>query len=380
MGGELGMDRDDDVFSTAESAYFSSYGANVSPELDKPAEAEPKPEEKPAAEAADPAKVADPKDRDIDPKEPDEISVEEGQARDKKTGRYVPVQALREARGEAKTLKGEREELRTTNAKLMGILERISAGAEARQQKPAAAKEEPKPEELIDPDVDPIGAVKQERRLREKAEKDAAERERKLGEQVTETQRQGVVRSDIGAHRAKVGAEDFDAAMSHLTTVLERQRGRLNAFRGEDGKPDAGKIKRAVMDDLNGVINDAIAHGQSAGKALYDWAVEEFGYQAKGGKPVQQQQQVDPVKAAAEAAAAAAGGGKTPAEQALDAVGAGADGARTLSNVGGGVNSPNGLTQEALLAMDDDALEELGSKLIANPELKAQIDRALGKR
>jgi len=230
---------DDTVeLSSEEAAFFDSKGETA------PAESTPVAE--PAKE--EPAKVAE-----VPVKE--EVETDEEAEPVHKTGDLSKAVVAKNR--ELAELKRQKRELETRHATLegrMSILERLARGL--------PATEEPQKPAVIDPDADPLGAVKSTFQKVTELEQQLAQRTQQ--EQASQQERQFIETYQRGAQEyAKTQPEFFDA-YSHLVN------GRVAELQLIGHAPEM--VAQIVAAEEKMIINTALAQGKDPYQSIYDVA------------------------------------------------------------------------------------------------------------
>jgi hypothetical protein len=253
-----------DDFSPAEAAYFSSKGADTSG-----LEAESGPAETPQAPASNEGNGAPPASHSptggppegpIDGVEDGEELVvgEDGKIRSTKSGRFVPHAALHKER---ERRKGVETELGNYREKMARADERLAVLNEL------MTKPEPQastPEAVIDPEQDPIGALKQ-------SYAKIAALEKKLTESTTQQSERENARAMLSAYEqdARQFAQakpEFPSAYQYLFQVRHRQ---LEAI----GLKDPAARNRYIADEERQLVSEAFKSRISPAQMVYNLAV-----------------------------------------------------------------------------------------------------------
>lgn len=347
------MGPDDDTFTPEEAAYFSS-GGQSSPIPSDPAGGSGQPNaggefrsdlagDRGSGKSSEAAPASD-----ADGAEPGEVELAaDGRVRDAKTGRYVPLPVLQREREAAKALKAENAQLRDNWAKIADKLSRIAAPA------PAATEEKKaEPPALINPREDLIGAIEQDREMREKLAQQLQETRAQTEQRLEAEREQRLFDASVREFGQK--QPDFEGAFKHLQTARFNQLGRFPQFCDADGNPDPQKIQAQIVSDARAIITNAIKRGQSPAADLYTWA-KDYGYAPPASEPAKQD--------------------KTAAHKAIEQVTEGRQSAKTLANAGG--TSSGGLTFDEFLSMDEAVI---ASKMSSDPAFKAEVEGLLGRR
>lgn len=216
------------------------------------------PVEKPAADAKTQA-VAD-ADGDA---EPGEITIDEaGQARDKKTGQFVPKSAFLRVKGEVAEHKGAREQLTT---QVIQLKERLALLAEASEVEGGATKAEP--EKPIDPKDDLIGAVAQMMKKLDEIQNGPAPEVKEIRARLEAQEMKDYILGDARAFAAK--NPDFQGAYTHAVAVQEAAQIALGV--------DPAEAKAVVQAQLKALIAKAKQDGVSWAERVQKYA-ETVGY------------------------------------------------------------------------------------------------------
>lgn len=263
-----------------DQAYLDSRGATPLPDAAEPVQ---KPEPVAAPTTAEPAKAPD---------EP----------------RTVPLAVFLQTRDEAKEAKRAAEELRAWKEKI-----------EAKFNTP-----EPAP---IDPEADPVAALKALHGEFERMKGESAEqaRQRQQAEQVQAAQREFLGRYQAAAAEFQATKADFMAAYNHLRADRAAE---LQAM----GIADPNVLHNHLQRDEVEIALAAFQQGRNPAAVMYALA-ERRGYKANGGEPAKDAKQPD-----------------------LATIAAGQKAAGTLS--GSGSVTPPDLTLTTIAEMPTDEFEE----------------------
>ncbi|MDO9381839.1 MAG: hypothetical protein Q7T86_03155 [Hyphomicrobiaceae bacterium] len=259
-----------DAFTPEEQAYISSRGESVTP----PA-AEPAPSSAPAQQQAPAAN-----DDDLDV---DTIEIgEDGIARNKTNGRYVPhsyAQRLKTERNET------REKLNAISAELIRARERNAIFNEYAPQKPAN-EQVIEPRKPVDPTEDIFGAFTYLQEELKAAKEEIAKTSSETKAQFEARATNEYYQQDLA--RFTQAKPDFEKALQHATMVQDKI---LQAR----GVADPAKRQEMIVGEIQDLIKDGYANKKSWAETVYTMA-EAFGYQ--GAQPEPPKPAVDPNAAA----------------------------------------------------------------------------------
>jgi hypothetical protein len=254
-----------DDFSPAEAAYFSSKGADTSG-----LEAESGPAETPQAPASNEGNKAPPASHSptggppegpldgVDDGEEVVIVGKDGKPR-AQNGRFVPHQALhaeRERRKATETELGTYREKMARADERLAVLNELMSKPEA--QSPRVA------EQPIDPEQDPIGALKQSYAKIAALEKQLTESTKTVEER--ESARAMVSAYQNDAARFVQEKPEFKDAYVHLMTGRHRE---LEAM----GMTDAAERNRFIANEERQLVASAFQSRRSPAQMLYSLAV-----------------------------------------------------------------------------------------------------------
>jgi antitoxin (DNA-binding transcriptional repressor) of toxin-antitoxin stability system len=253
-----------DDFSPAEAAYFSSKGADTSG-----LEAESGPAETPQAPASNVGNDANPASYSPTSGSPEGLDgVEDGEevvivGKDGKpraqNGRFVPHQALhaeRERRKATETELGTYREKMARADERLAVLNELMSKPEA--QSPTVA------EQPIDPEQDPIGALKQSYAKIAALEKQLTESTKTVEER--ESARAMVSAYQNDAARFVQEKPEFKDAYVHLMTGRHRE---LEAM----GMTDVAERNRFIANEERQLVASAFQSRRSPAQMLYSLAV-----------------------------------------------------------------------------------------------------------
>jgi hypothetical protein len=201
----------------------------------------------------------------------------------------------------------ERRERRAL-AKRLEALER----GETREREPAPRKA-PVVEEEIDPDIDPIGAVKQMRAKIKAYEAVQAQEDQTDAERAAEDRKMAAVERELEEHEADFAEENPDYAHAAKHYAASRAR-ELLSF-----ELTAAQVGRFLRKEFATLAETAIGKGKNPAAVVYELA-KGRGY-VKGGKP-------------------AGEGGQEKAKAGRDRVGELIRGAKAANPLGGGGGRP----------------------------------------
>lgn len=316
-----------DALTAEESAYMDAYRSGADP---TPTASETKPAATPAPAKTEPASEQTSGDGEID----NELVVDEsGNIRDKKTGRWVPQQALHAERTKRRSIESELAEKTTALARLderVSILSKALGGGEQ-----AEKAEAPPP----NPETDILGYLKF---LGEKVgsiEKRSTQEIEQTKARIDETETASAYRNDAIAFARE--RPDFGDAYSHLVKQIDAEL----AFRGvADPKERMATIARMERAE--------VAEARKMGKRPAEWMYHLA--QSRGWSP--------PSKGAQTAAKASPEKTDATADAAskLETVQRGQSANLSLSTAGGGAAAP--LTAETLANMSETDFEALLAK------------------
>lgn len=261
---------DGDALTPAERAYFESRGEvtdGLVPDAPKAAPAPANDAGRRAAPTPDAPSEAGEEGEPVD----GEITFDAaGNARNAKTGQFVPKSAFLRVKGEAKEAKTQAQQLRDN---LIAAKERLAILTEAAA--PVKAEAAPPDDTPIDPEVDLFGAFKQ-------AMKKVAALEEQVKESRTQTQAERESRAiqstfESDARRFKSQAPDFEAAVQYL---VNQRTGELAAVGVSDAQQRSAMVAREAQD----LIANAVRERTSPAELLYRIA-QARGYNAKTEAP-----------------------------------------------------------------------------------------------
>jgi hypothetical protein len=251
-------------FSPAEAAYFSSRGADTSG-----LEAESGPAETPQAPASNEGNPAPPASHSptggppegpTDVEDGEEVVIVGADGKPRATnGRFVPHQALHKERERRKSVETELMTYRERTARAderLAVLNELMTKPEA---PPASAAEQP-----IDPEVDPIGALKQLHARNQALEKQLQESTKSVEER--ESARAMVSAYQNDAARFVQEKPEFRDAYVHLMTGRHRE---LEAM----GMTDAAERNRFIANEERQLVASAFQSRRSPAQMLYSLAV-----------------------------------------------------------------------------------------------------------
>lgn len=236
----------------------------------------------------------------------------DGQARDAKTGRFVPHQAYQRVKDRNKELSDQANSLAE---KVIRQNERMAIYTELSQ--PAAEKvQQPQAEREIDPTEDIFGAFEQ-------LKKKNAELLAKVEKTATETQAQFESRAlreyvEADATRFAKATPDFQEALRHAITVQDAIETRM-------GNADPAKRQEAINEGLRNVIATARKANKSWAEMVYDIA-KAYGYQPKtqgsiGTQPnAEAAAEIERINRGQQAAVTLSGSGSNPAAETMTLV------------------------------------------------------------
>ena len=351
---------------SAQEAALDPYNPAPQPAADPGAEPAPQPAE-PDPQAS--TEAADGQDGDDEFSLEGEVEFDEqGRARDSKTGRYVPHQALHAERVKHGKTKVELEEAQKTITQFnerLGILNTI---LQAQEQATAKNQPQPKaeePEAEIDPEQDIFGAFAQLAKRNKALEQQLNQTQQLTQQQVESARLQAAYRQD--ATRFLAENPDFGKAYEFLTEMRGRELEVL-------GYTDPVQRQNALAMEEKSLVESALRQKKSPSHYLYALA------QAKGYKksepPVQPSPAPAPVAprtngqqppAQSVAPAPAPAPQPNPAQpnpqaaQQIQQIQNGQNAAPTLSGAGG--SGGGGLTVQQLANMSDSEFMQLAEKV-----------------
>lgn len=311
-------------------------------------------------------------DRALDPYAVDGEDVQsvvidaEGRARDAKTGKYVPVQALHRERDMHKQTRADLQATKEQNARVeerLAILNEILHAADDKPAVvPAAIEERPALAEPLDPEKDIFAWAKQQQDFAQKQADYIKKLEDKVNgteqltrEQIAGMQADAAIRSDVTAFYAKT--PDFLAAYNHLRNTRD------NALKAL-GFNDENARKQQIEHEEKALASNAIKTKKSYASMLYDLA-KAYGYTGPvlppSPAPAVVQQPAAPQSPATNQAAAAK----------IESIRNGKDAASPTLNGSGG-SAAEGLTVSQLANMSEAQFLDLAGKLG-----KAKLDSLL---
>lgn len=303
--------------------------------------------------------------------EPGEITLDDGKARDTKSGRFVPHAALHQERLARKELAAQLEAVRQDRAREAGELaqlkERLAILNEAFSADDATAPpgqetdEDPTDsDEPIDPEVDIFGAFKQlqkqlvrERTARDQSIKQVTETAQMSQTQLAEQQLQRAYQDDA-LHYAQ-SVPDFGPAYQHLS---QARRAELEIM----GMTDKNAVQKQLIEEERAIVIHAVKTGRRPADMIYNLAKAK-GYRAPEPAPTPDPKPAEKAPAAKNGAAMDA---ITAAEKAQRA-------AATLSGGGGG-SSEAEPSISTLANMGEDQFAEFVAKHGVD-----KVNRIMGK-
>jgi hypothetical protein len=264
-------------FSPAEAAYFSSKGADTSG-----LESERGPAETPQAPASNEGNPAPPASHSttsgppegpVDVEDGEEVVIVGADGKPRATnGRFVPHQALHKERERRKSVETELMTYRERTARAderLAVLNELMTKPEA---PPASASEQP-----IDPEVDPIGALKQLHARNQALEKQLQESTKTVEER--ESARAMVSAYQNDAARFVQEKPEFRDAYVHLMAGRHRE---LEAM----GMSDAAERNRFIANEERQLVASAFQSRRSPAQMLYSLAVARgFSYAPPAPEP-----------------------------------------------------------------------------------------------
>lgn len=264
-----------ETLTAAERAYLSSRGADTSilgAQTPQPGAA-PTPEKSPPDPAAQPDAEQPMTDENGDLIEGEITIDEQGNARSKRNGQFVPKSAYLRVSDDAKRAKQNERAMRD---QLLQTRERLAILSEATEPTPQQKGHQELPSEPIDPERDIFGAFKQ-------AMATITDLKTQLQQvsSTTEIDRVGnAFRQDAARFQASQPA--FLDAFAHLTKTRDTE---LEIY----GVGDAAERARIINEEALGIIKAHVLAGRSPSEALFKLA------QTRGFAP---KQQPDAAKAA----------------------------------------------------------------------------------
>lgn len=256
-----------------------------------------------------------------------EISLDaNGNARDLRTGKFVPKSAMLRYKDEAKSAKHEAQALRDN---LIQTRERLAILTEATssEQMAHATQEEQPP----DPETDIFGYAKWQAKQIEELKRQVVSQETATKEQFTAYRMQEAFKSDVSRFRSS--EPNFDAAYQHL---VQNRDAELQALGMSDERARREHLEREAAS----IVSDALRAGQSPAQRLFALA------KARGFSPKQD----DPAKTA---------------QAQLDRIRNGQNAAQSLRGAGGGGAVGEQLTVQKLVSMSDDEYASVRSSYIS---------------
>lgn len=250
-----------------------------------------------------------------------------GNARDAKTGKFVPKSAMLRYKDEAKTAKQEAQQLRDN---LIAARERLAILTEASQPQQAT---EPQEEAPPDPEQDIFGYAKWAQKQIIELQKQITTAQTKTQEEFQAYRMKDAFKADISAYRAQ--KPDFDMAYQHLVNNRDAE---LQALGFDNQQERQQMLEREAAS----IVSDAISKGHSPADRLYRLAVAR-GYQM-------QAQQTD---------------AQAKAQADLDRIKAGQAAAQSLRGAGSGGAVGEQLTVQKLANMSDEQYATTRSNYIA---------------
>ncbi len=313
-------------------------------------------------------KALDPYAVDAPPGEQEDVQSvfldDQGRARDAKTGKYVPVQALHRERDLHKQTRGELAATREKNARveerlaiLTEIMEAPTPG-DAATPTPAAIESAPTLEDIVDPETDIFKFSKQMLEHSRKQDAYIKKLEEKVSgsDQMTRSQFDALqadqaIRSDVTSFYAK--QPDFINAYNHLRTTRDAA---LQAL----GFADKGARDAQIASEEKALATNALKTKKSYAETLYSLA-KAYGYALPAAV----------VPPPADPTPAVRQPGVDPASQAkIESIQNGKTASATLNGAGG--SPAEGLTMEKLANMNEAEFMNLAGKLG-----KAKLDKLL---
>ncbi|MGD9724510.1 MAG: hypothetical protein AB7U76_24995 [Pirellulales bacterium] len=205
---------------------------------------------------------------DDEPSEDGEITIDaNGNAKDTKTGRFVPKSAFLRVKGEAKELKGETAKLREA---LIQSRERLAILTEANAPAQKAPEVDLADEPDIDPEEDIFAAYKQQQRRLAKMQEALKTNEQRT----TAQQMQSAFIQDVQSFTAK--SPDFTQAFAHL---VAQRHAALEAL----GVEDKAQRDTMIQTEARDLVNETIKAGKSPAERIYKLA-SAMGYKAAAPK------------------------------------------------------------------------------------------------
>lgn len=310
----------------------------------------PTTETAPAATADAAPKDDKPQGQDGDDPEGTIVIDETGRAKDRRTGRYVPVGALHKERETRKALASENEGLKTTLAR---VNERLSILSQAFQPADAGPTEQAKPPPK--PEEDIFGYAKylgdQLTALQSKYDTDI----KTQGQRIDASEAANAYVAD--ARSFAQSKPDFGDAYKHLVESLDREL----QFRGWDNRQQR-------LAEIARLEREEVAAARKVGRRPAEWIysiAQMRGYQAKSnsGEAGKAETQVEQKPAT------------SAADDKLAQIERGQNAARSLSAAGG--NAPAELTAEALANMSEAEFSAVLAKMGGTPN--AALRKLLGQ-
>lgn len=282
----------------------------------------------------------------------------EGRARDAKTGRYVPVQALHAERVKVKDLRTELQMTKEQNARVeerLAILNEImSADDTPKTPEPAAPEAPVLEEDFLDPEVDIFKSAKQMQEFIKKQTAYVKKLEEKLDgtqqmtrQQLDEMAMQTSLRNDVSSFSAR--NKDFFDAYQHLRKVRDASLQTL-------GYEDKAAREAALAAEERSLAMAAVKGKRSYAETLYKLA-KDYGYAPQAPTPAP----VTPPPAATPPAPAPAPAVDPAAAARVQAIAQGKETSVSLNGVGG--SGGEGLTVANLANMSEHDFLNLAAKL-----------------
>jgi hypothetical protein len=254
-----------DDFSPAEQAYFSSKGADTTG-LESESAAEtpqaPASNEGNGAPPASHSPTGGPPEGPTDVEEGEEVVIVGADGKPRATnGRFVPHQALHKERERRKAVETELVTMRDKQSRAderLAVLNELMSKPEAPARSPTVA------EQPIDPEQDPIGALKQ-------SYAKIAALEKQLTETTTQQNERENARAMLSAYeqdarRFSQEKPEFASAYQYLFQVRHRQ---LDAI----GLKDTAARNRYIADEERQLVSEAFKARISPAQMVYNLAV-----------------------------------------------------------------------------------------------------------
>lgn len=238
---------------------------------------------------------ADVPDEALEPDGSEEVDIEGDGVTDavqgagtKKKQKFVPHEALHQARQEAKSARDQVQQLQAEMARYGGVLEgrlaqiqdafgRVMAGQQGQQQD----QRDPEPE-IPDENIDPAGYFKamflREQRERERLAGQVNQIAENIAAQGQVAQRQTMAQRIASTVRSaeesfKAQAPDYDDAVDYIRQIEDKRYTSL-------GVTDPMERRRLVQGEMNRIVATAMGRNQNPAHAAYQFA-RSVGYAPK---------------------------------------------------------------------------------------------------